>query len=121
MFEEDKLRYKQKLIVTADNNTVQLADSFCDVSDTDWKFDLQLYTWTDLENYRYLDAFDFVLSNTVGPIGQVNVQKLQLTCVLRAEVAHSQSVTAAPLNVWLRVTNCGTIEVAHCTCMEGLY
>lgn len=77
-----------------------------------------LYTLNQLQNYRSLEAFDFVLCGKVGEIGVRKVEGRDDELYLRSEVQHSQS-QAKPLQVWLRTRAGGEILCAHCTCMAG--
>lgn len=138
---EDKERYDKKLRICLSDVSVTVIDPYC-LESIMWDFDpvkwpkiemshiigyfIQrpgLYSVNDLQNYRSLEAFDFVLSNKISPVGSIAVCSENTSSInsvyLRAEVGHSQSLSTSPLHVWLRVKTNGTIECAHCTCTAG--
>lgn len=137
--EDDRLRYKQKLTVEYKGTETSIPDPYSDIDPNEWNFDPVcwptiemahiigyfinkpgLYSLRELENYRSLEAYDIAMSGRVGSIGVINVSQGDgCTMILRAQVGHSQSFSASPLDVWVMVKKQGSLESAHCTCMAG--
>ena len=57
--------------------------------------------------------------NDVAVLNTGNSKKFQC-CFCHPSIKHSQSLSLAPLKVWLVITVDGEVLCGHCTCMAGL-
>ena len=79
-----------------------------------------VYTKDTLKAYKSLDAYNYFVSGWISNIEVTPVGCAKNICLIRANVKHSQKLSASPLKPWIAAETNGTIMCAHCTCMAGL-
>ena len=80
---------------------------------------ISLYTREQLKAYKSLDGYNFFINGWVNSVTVLSVGK-QKNYLFLAVVKHSQSLSVAPLKVWIAIKGDGEVLCAHCTCMAGL-
>ena len=66
-----------------------------------------------------MDSYNFFLNGWVNDVVVVNTGKPRNFLFL-SSIKHSQSLSLAPLKVWLVITVDGEVLCGHCTGMAGL-
>ena len=80
---------------------------------------ISLYTHEQLKAYKNIDGYNFFINSWVDSVTVLSIGKQQNYLFL-AVVKHSQSLSVAPLKVWIAIKGDSEVLCAHCTCMAGL-